>query len=41
MENSDGKVLIFRPYITLKNGKKLYARQCGLRAFPIWVKAEK
>lgn len=29
---------IFRAYITLKNGKRLYARQCGLKAFPIRVK---
>jgi hypothetical protein len=32
-----GKKLIFRPFITLKNGAKLWARQRGLRAFPIIV----
>jgi hypothetical protein len=30
--------VIFRPYITLKNGKRLYAHQVGLKAFPIKVK---
>lgn len=30
--------VIFRPYITLKNGKRLYASQVGLKAFPIKVK---
>ncbi len=32
-----GHKLIFRPYITLRNGKKLWARTVGLRAFPIVV----
>lgn len=34
-----GKKLIFRPWITLKNGKKLYASQFGKRVFPILVDA--
>lgn len=34
-----GYTLIFRPFITLKNGKKLWAWQCGKRAFPLVVKA--
>jgi hypothetical protein len=29
---------IFRPYITLRNGRRLYAWQVGLKAFPIRVK---
>ena len=33
-----GYRLIFRPFITLRNGKILYARQCGLKAFAFWVK---
>ena len=33
-----GYKLIFRPYIRFKNGKVIYARNYGLRAFPIWVK---
>lgn len=37
-KNRDGYRLIFRPYITLRNGKRLYAWQRGLRAFPIWVR---
>lgn len=32
----DGKRLIWRPWIT-KNGKRIYARQYGKRAFPIIV----
>ncbi len=33
-----GYRLIFRTYITLKNGKRLYAYQVGKKAFPIWVR---
>ncbi len=33
-----GYKLIFRTVITLKNGKKLHASACGLKAFPIWVR---
>jgi len=33
----DGKKLIYRAFITLKNGKKLYASSVGKKAFPIWV----
>jgi hypothetical protein len=32
-----GKKLIFRPYITDKKGRVIFAAQCGIRAFPIWV----
>ena len=32
-----GYKLIFRPVITLKNGKKLHASAVGLKAWPIWV----
>lgn len=38
MADRPGYHLIFRAYITLKNGRRIYARQVGLRAFPIWVK---
>jgi hypothetical protein len=31
-----GKRVIWRPWIT-KNGKRIYASQYGLRAFPIFV----
>ncbi len=34
----DGMKLIFRPFITLKNGQKLWARQVGKRAFPLLVR---
>lgn len=33
--------VIFRAWITLKNGKRLYAHQVGLKAFPIKVKPDK
>jgi len=33
-----GYRLIFRPVITLKNGKKLHAAAKGLKAWPIWVR---
>ena len=39
--NDPNDDVIFRPYITLKNGRRLYAWQCGLKAFPIQVKREK
>ncbi len=29
--------LIFRAFITKPDGTRLYARQYGCRAFPIWV----
>lgn len=32
---------IYSKYITLKNGKRLYANQCGLRAFRFWVDKDK
>lgn len=35
----DGYVVRFVAYITLKNGRRLYAKACGIRAFPIVVKA--
>jgi hypothetical protein len=35
----DGYKLIFRPWTT-KNGKRIYARQFGKRAFPMLVKVE-
>lgn len=33
----EGYHLVFRPWITLKNGRRLYAAQCGKRAFPLVV----
>ena len=30
-------VLVFRPYITLRNGRRIYARERGKRAFAFWV----
>lgn len=32
----EGKRLIFRPWITVK-GRRVYAYERGLKAFPIWV----
>lgn len=34
-------VYIFRPYITLRDGMRLYAKSKGLKAFPIPVHADK
>ena len=34
----EGYEIQFRAFITLKNGKRLYAKQYGLRGFPIPVK---
>lgn len=39
LEIPAGYTVIFRPYITLRNGKKLWAWQVGKRAFPLIVKA--
>lgn len=33
-----GYRLIFRPVITLRNGKKLHAASKGLKAWAIWVR---
>ena len=37
-EHRDGYHLIFRPWIRQKDGTILYAKQFGIKAFPIWVK---
>lgn len=37
----EGYVLVFRPWITLKNGNRLYASQVGKRAFPLLVPVSK
>lgn len=36
---SPGYRVIYRPYITLKNGKRLYAKAYGLRAFRLVVRS--
>jgi hypothetical protein len=36
----EDQVYIFRPWITLRNGKRLYAYQVGLKAFKIPVKGK-
>ena len=41
MTCNDSVEYIFRPYITLKNGKRLYAWQRGLKAFRFPVKRSK
>lgn len=35
---NDGEVVVFVAYITLRNGKRIYASQYGLRGFPIKVR---
>lgn len=37
----EGFTVVFRPWITLKNGKRLYASQVGKRAFPLIVPVSK
>jgi hypothetical protein len=37
-EPGDGEIGIYTARITLRNGKVLYARQCGLRAFRLVIK---
>ena len=36
-----GYVLICRPFITLKNGKRIFAHEYGKQAFCFWVPQEK
>lgn len=38
---SEEHEVIFVSYITLKNGKRLYAKSIGKKAFPIRVKTKK
>ena len=33
-----GYMVIYRPYITLKNGKRLYAKARGLKAWRLLVR---
>ena len=33
----EGYKVVFRPWITLRNGKRLFASQVGKRAFPLVV----
>lgn len=33
----EGYKVVFRPWITLRNGQKLFASQVGKRAFPLVV----
>ena len=37
-DSRPGYHVIYVAYITTRNGKRLYARSYGLRAFAIWVK---
>jgi hypothetical protein len=37
----EGYQLVFRPWITLKNGSRLFAHQVGKRAFPLVVPVSK
>lgn len=39
--NRDEYTLVFRPYITLRNGRVLYARDVGKRAFAFWVRKKR
>lgn len=37
----EGYEVVFRPWITLKNGKRLLASQVGKRAFPLVVRVKR
>jgi hypothetical protein len=37
----DGYVLVCRPWITLRNGKRIYAAAYGRKAFCFWVPVKK
>lgn len=37
----EGYEVIFRAFITLKNGRVIYAKQYGIRGFPILVQKAK
>jgi hypothetical protein len=37
-KNTEGMEWICRPYITLKNGQRLYASSVGKKAFCFWAK---
>ena len=39
-EKTDG-YWIYRPWITTKDGRKIYARNYGKKAFKIWVEGPK
>lgn len=41
ISHDDAVEYIFTAYITLKNGKRIYAKQRGLKAFRIPVKRRK
>ena len=38
LPHRDGYAWICRPFITLKNGKRIFASQYGKQAFCFWVK---
>ena len=37
----DRRVLIFRPYYTTKDGRRVYAKWYGLKSWPLWVPVTK
>ena len=37
-ERRDGRVLMFVASITTRSGKRIHAKDYGLKAFPIWVR---
>jgi len=38
---ADGKVPLYTKYITLKDGRRIYASDRGLEAFCIWIDPNK
>ena len=41
MKNDDREDLVFTPYITLKNGQRVYAKQYGKKVFCFTKNREK
>jgi len=37
-DDPEGFTVLYRPWITLRNGRRLYAKSCGLRAFRLVVR---
>lgn len=37
-KDHSGEVLIYSKYITLRNGRRIYAKDYGKKAFAIWIR---
>ena len=41
VKSDSAEAYVYRPYITLRNGKRIYARAYGHKAFRIAIRANK